>query len=77
MANKDQIQQALDQLWEKYGNTLSLLSDSVDKIESQEKRIEELESQLGAEPEIQLDLQVPEKILELEKRVLSKVNEGK
>ena len=77
MANKEQIQQALDELWQKYGNTLSLLSDSVDKIESQEKLIEELQSQLGAEPEIQLDLQVPEKILELEKRVLSKVNEGK
>jgi len=34
MASKEQIQKALDELWTKYGNTLSMLSDALDKIDT-------------------------------------------
>ena len=33
MANKEQIQKALDELWTRYGNTLSMLTDAIDKID--------------------------------------------
>jgi len=77
MASKEQIQAALDQLWEKYGNTLSMLSDSIDKIESQETIISDLEKKLKTEPEINIDLNIPEKLQILEKRVLKKIDENK
>lgn len=38
MTNKLELQQALDQLWERYGNTLKLLSDALDKIEDLENQ---------------------------------------
>lgn len=72
MANKDQVKQAFDDLWKKYGNTLSLLSDSLDKIEQQEKRIAQLESDLSVEPDFDIDLSIPESILQLEKSVLNR-----
>lgn len=72
MANKDQVKQAFDDLWKKYGNTLTLLSDSLDKIEQQEKRIAQLESDLNVEPDFDIDLSIPESILQLEKSVLNR-----
>ena len=71
MASKEQVQAALDQLWEKYGNTLNMLSDSLEKIESQEQRIQQLESELNIEPDLDLDLSTPEGIKQLEKSVLN------
>ena len=43
MANKEQIQKALDELWTRYGNTLSMLTDAIDKIDEKDQRISELE----------------------------------
>ena len=43
MASKEQIQKALDELWTKYGNTLSMLSDALDKIDTQQSKINKLE----------------------------------
>ena len=72
MASKEQVQAALDELWEKYGNTLNMLSDSLEKIESQEQRIQQLESELNIEPDLDLDLSTPEGIKQLEKSVLNR-----
>ena len=72
MASKEQVQAALDQLWEKYGNTLNMLSDSLEKIESQEQRIQQLKSELNIEPDLDLDLSTPEGIKQLEKSVLNR-----
>lgn len=72
MASKEQIQEALDQLWEKYGNTLSMLSDSIDKIESQEKEIANLKADAEVEPEMDLNLKTPPAIEQLEQTVLNR-----
>lgn len=72
MASKEQIQQALDQLFDKYGKTLSMLSDAVDDIEAKEKRIADLEELVKAGNDIDIDLTIPEKIIELEKAILNK-----
>ena len=72
MASKEQIQEALDQLWEKYGNTLSKLSDSIDKIESQEKEIANLKADAEVEPEMDLNLKTPPAIEQLEQTVLNR-----
>ena len=72
MASKEQVQSAFDQLWVKYGNTLSLLSDSLDKMDAQEQRIKELEAALNVEPDFELDLSTPKEIEELEKLVLNR-----
>lgn len=70
MASKEQIQKALDSLYERYGKTLKLLADSIDKIDSQEERIKELEQQATIEPSVDVDLTIPQSILDLEKSVL-------
>jgi hypothetical protein len=72
MASKEQIQQALNELWTKYGNTLSALSDSLDKMDQQDAKIAELESQLSAEPEFDLDLSAPAEIAELENKIANR-----
>jgi len=72
MASKEQVQAALDQLWEKYGNTLNMLSDSLEKLELQEQRIKQLESELNIEPDLDLDLSTPEGIRQLEQSVLNR-----
>jgi len=76
MASKEQVQAALDELWTKYGNTLSLLSDSVDKIEEQESKIKDLEEQLNTPQDINLNLDTPDSIKELEMQVLKRVNDA-
>jgi len=75
MASKEQIQAALDQLWTKYGNTLSMLSDSLEKMDQQDAKIAELESQLNAEPEFDLDLSVPAEIAALEQKLQNRQDE--
>ena len=70
MATKEQIQAALNELFEKYGNTLRLLSDSVEKIDEQSERIRILEEQTNAEPSVDVNLSIPQEILDLEKTVL-------
>jgi len=75
MASKEQVQAALDQLWEKYGNTLNMLSDALDKIDAQQSRINQLESELNVEPDIELDLSTPAAIEQLEKTVLNRHEE--
>lgn len=75
MASKEQVQATLDQLWEKYGNTLNMLSDALDKIDAQQSRINQLESELDVEPDIELDLSTPAAIEQLEKTVLNRHEE--
>jgi len=75
MASKEQVQATLDQLWEKYGNTLNMLSDALDKIDAQQSRINQLESELDIEPDIELDLSTPAAIEQLEKTVLNRHEE--
>lgn len=70
MASKEQIQSALDQLWEKYGNALALLNDAVDSLEAKDQRIAELETLVDAGKDIDIDLSTPANIVELEKTVL-------
>lgn len=75
MASKEQVQATLDQLWQKYGNTLNMLSDALDKIDAQQSRINQLESELDVEPDIDLDLSTPAAIEQLEKTVLNRHEE--
>ena len=75
MASKEQVQATLEQLWEKYGNTLNMLSDALDKIDAQQSRINQLESELNVEPDIELDLSTPAAIEQLEKTVLNRHEE--
>jgi len=72
MASKEQVQAALDQLWEKYGNTLNMLSDSIDKIEALEKENLVLKADAEAEPEMDLNLSTPPAIEQLEQSVLNR-----
>lgn len=72
MASKEQIQSAINQLFEKYGKTLEMLSDSVDSLESKDQRIAELEKLVDDGKDIDIDLSIPAKIAELEKTVLNK-----
>lgn len=78
MASKEDIQKALDELWGKYGNTLSLLSDAIDKLDEKNKRIAELEKAVVAGEDIDLDLSTPAAIAQLEQTVLNRqANEAK
>jgi hypothetical protein len=70
MANKEQVQSALNELYEKYEKTLRLLADSVEKNNTQETRIQQLEEQSSIEPSLDVNLAIPQSILDLEKTVL-------
>jgi len=72
MASKQEVQQALDQLWAKYGNTLSMLSDAIDKLDAKDKEIERLNQLVADGEDIDITLDIPADILELEKSVLGK-----
>ena len=72
MASKEQIQEALDSLYKKYGNTLSMLSDTLDEIEVHKQKIERLESDAKIEPDMDLNLSTPEAIEQLEQTVLNR-----
>lgn len=78
MASKEDIQKALDELWSKYGNTLSLLADAIDKLDEKDKRIADLEKAIVAGEDIDLDLSTPSAIAQLEQTVLNRqANEAK
>lgn len=70
MANKEQVQSALNELYAKYEKTLRLLADSVEKNNTQETRIQQLEEQSSIEPSLDVNLAIPQSILDLEKTVL-------
>lgn len=72
MASKEQIQKALDELWKRYGNTLSMLNDSIDKIDSKDTEIAKLKQQLADGKDIDIDISTPQEILDLEKSVLNR-----
>lgn len=76
MANKEQIQSALDQLWQKYGNALSMLSDAIDKIDEKDKRIFELEQLVKDSENIDINLTIPEDIAILEKSLFDKQDDS-
>ena len=40
MTTKKELQEALDSLWERYGNTLSMLDDALTKLEKKPKETE-------------------------------------
>ena len=71
MASKEQIQSALDSLWEKYGNTLSMLTDAIDQIDQKDARIKELQHTIKDSEDIDIDLTIPDTIKQLEEKVLS------
>ena len=72
MASKAEIQKALDELWTRYGNTLSMLSDSIDKIDAKDKEIAKLKQQVADGKDIDVDISTPQQILDLEKLVLNR-----
>ena len=39
MTNKKDLQKALDNLWERYGNTLSMLDDALGRLEKKPKEV--------------------------------------
>ena len=72
MASKAEIQKALDELWTRYGNTVSMLSDSIDKIDAKDKEIAKLKQQVADGKDIDVDISTPQQILDLEKLVLNR-----
>lgn len=75
MASKEQIQNALDELYKKYGNTLTMLSDSLDTIDRHKAEIERLKADAEVEPEMDLNLSTPPAIAQLEQTVLNRHEE--
>ena len=59
-------------MWTRYGNTLSMLNDSIDKIDSKDKEIAKLKQQLADGKDIDIDISTPQEILDLEKSVLNR-----
>jgi hypothetical protein len=72
MASKEQVQTALNKLWERYGNTLTMLSDCIDKIEEKDLKIAELTRMVEAGEDIDIVLESPPELAELEKAVLNR-----
>lgn len=77
MANKDEVKQVLDQVWTKYGNSLQLLLDTLDKLDEKPTEVE-VEKIVEVEADIDIDLSTPADIAELERQVLTRTqqNEG-
>ena len=68
MTDKLQLQPALDQLWERYGNTLQSLSDALDQIDKLEKRepktiIKEIEIEVEKIVEVERKIEVPKEVV--------------
>lgn len=79
MANQKEIKEALDGLWGRYGNTLELLLDTLDKLDEKPKEVEKIvEKIVEVEADIDIDLSTPPRIAELEQLVLGRTprNEG-
>lgn len=75
MASKEQIQTALNDLWTRYGNTLSMLSDCIDKIQEKDLEIAGLKQMIEAGEDIDIVLESPAELVELEKAVLSRTQQ--
>jgi len=79
MANQKEIKEALDGLWGRYGNTLELLLNTLDKLDEKPKEVEKIvEKIVEVEADIDIDLSTPARIAELEAQVLGRTqsNEG-
>ena len=68
MTDKLQLQQALDQLWERYGNTLQSLSDALDQIDKLEKQepktiTKEIEIEVEKIVEVERKVEVPKEVV--------------
>lgn len=64
MANSKDLQKALDDLWERYGNTLSMLDDALNQLEKKPKEvIVEVEKVIEKEVPVEVE-KITEKIVE-------------
>jgi hypothetical protein len=68
MTDKLQLQEALDQLWERYGNTLQSLSDALDQIDKLEKQepktiTKEIEIEVEKIVEVERKVEVPKEVV--------------
>lgn len=77
MANQKEIKEALDGLWGRYGNTLELLLDTLDKLEEKPKEIiKEVEKIVEVEADMDIDLSTPQHIAKLEQEVLGRTQQN-
>lgn len=77
MANQAEVKKALDELWGRYGKSLELLLDTLDKLDEKPTEVE-VEKIVEVEADIDIDLSTPARIAELESQVLGRTqsNEG-
>lgn len=77
MANQAEVKQALDELWGRYGKSLELLLDTLDKLDEKPTEVE-VEKIVEVEADIDIDLSTPARIAELEQQVFGRTqpNEG-
>ena len=71
MANQSEVKQALDELWGRYGKSLELLLDTLDKLDEKPTEVE-VEKIVEVEADIDIDLSTPARIAELESQVLGR-----
>lgn len=71
MANQTEVKQALDELWGRYGKSLELLLDTLDKLDEKPTEVE-VEKIVEVEADIDIDLSTPARIAELESQVLGR-----
>lgn len=65
MATKRELQQALDNLWIRYGNTLNMLNDALDKLDKKPKEVIK-EVQVEVEKVVEVPVEkIVEKIVEV------------
>lgn len=73
MTNKKDLQKALDNLWERYGNTLSMLDDALGRLEKKPKEvIKEIEVEKVIEKIVEVEVPVEvekETVVTVEKEV--------
>lgn len=71
-------QQAVDQIWEKYRRTLEMLEEALEQNEQLKQQLDEkpkeIEVEKIVEVEADIDLNTPESIAELEKKVEQKLS---
>jgi len=71
-------QQAVDQIWEKYRKTLEMLEEALEENEQLKQQLDEkpkeIEVEKIVEVEADIDLETPESIAELEKKVEQKLS---
>lgn len=71
-------QQAVDQIWEKYRRTLEMLEEALEQNEQLKQQLDEkpkeIEVEKIVEVEADIDLNTPQSIAELEKKVEQKLS---